>query len=937
MKRREKIYAYIRQQSEGYTRAQLQGQVGMDAQEIAQALDVLRNNVSKDLNELQREGAIVKFSGRPVRYFDKKQLGAMLGRALPQGPCQYESIEACIKAVVGERQHNPFDRLVGAHRSLQKQVEQAKAAILYPPDGLHTLIVGQTGVGKTLFAHLMYEYGKVMHRFADDAPFVTFNCADYYNNPQLLIAHVFGHIKGAFTGADQARAGLVEEADGGVLFLDEIHRLPPEGQEMIFYFMDTGTFNRLGETTRTRHAKVLIIGATTEDPDSALTRTFVRRIPNIIKIKPLSERTLSEKLDIIRLLFKEEAQRVQKPIRVGSESVKALIGSIGNGNVGQLKSNIKLLCAQAFLNSIDNPHYIEVDFRMLPAQIRDGLLTLSANRQALTELTQYLSDALIVSPQGERPQAEEEKEDQESLNLYQVVSDKVALLQSEGIESDLIKQVVAADVNVYVKDLYNKKHSVNMTTRERLLKIVDPALVDFAEQVSLFVQKKLNSGYRDYFLYAFSLHLSAFLKRVKAHEAIPPYTGSEGTAAQTAKYLQVADEVAQLIERHYGIQVPHAEIEYIALLLETAEDDELNEKVIIVVATHGRNTASSMVEVAQKLFNASDSNLLALDMPLEVKPQAILDKLVAMLQTMNCRPGVLMLADMGSLCNFGAIIAEKLHIQVRTLDMVSTPLILEAMRKADIAGMDLDSIYESLRGFKGYEAVDAAPAQQQAQPEAIVTICTTGKGAALKLKSMVDEILTHTQHAVEVVPVGIAHLEERLEELAGHYHLLAAIGMKRPQRSMPFISLEQLLDGTGEQRLLAILDATSAPVPAQPLTEQDEDKRDIVVKKLCEDSLNQFLTYLNPVKVLPSLLTFDQQLEQSLGLNLSNPLRVRLIVHCGCALERIVTRSSLVYQGDREKLDERKVQALHHAAKVFEQALKLHFDEDELFYMANMI
>ena len=937
MKRREKIYAYIRQQSEGYTRAQLQGQVGMDAQEIAQALDVLRNNVSKDLNELQREGVIVKFSGRPVRYFDKEKLSCMLGKPLPQGPCQYESIEACIKAVVGERQRNPFDRLVGAHRSLQKQVEQAKAAILYPPDGLHTLIVGQTGVGKTLFAHLMYEYGKVMHRFAEDAPFVTFNCADYYNNPQLLISHVFGHIKGAFTGADQARAGLVEEADGGVLFLDEIHRLPPEGQEMIFYFMDTGTFNRLGETTRTRHAKVLIIGATTEDPDSALTRTFVRRIPNIIKIKPLSERTLSEKLDIIRLLFKEEAQRVQKPIRVGGESVKALIGSIGNGNVGQLKSNIKLLCAQAFLNSIDNPHYIEVDFRMLPAQIRDGLLTLSANRQALTELTQYLSDALIVSPQGERPQAEEEKEDQESLNLYQVVSDKVALLQSEGIESDLIKQVVAADVNVYVKDLYNKKHSVNMTTRERLLKIVDPALVDFAEQVSLFVQKKLNSGYRDYFLYAFRLHLSAFLKRVKAHEAIPPYTGSEGAVAQTAKYLQVAGEVAQLIERHYGIQVPHAEIEYIALLLETAEDDELNEKVIIVVATHGRNTATSMVEVAQKLFNASDSNLLALDMPLEVKPQAILDKLVAMLQTMNCRPGVLMLADMGSLCNFGAIIAEKLHIQVRTLDMVSTPLILEAMRKADIAGMDLDSIYESLRGFKGYEAVDAAPAQQQAQPEAIVTICTTGKGAALKLKSMVDEILAHTQHAVEVVPVGIAHLEERLEELAGHYRLLAAIGMKRPQRSMPFISLEQLLDGTGEQRLLAILDATSVPVPAQPLAEQDDDKRDIVVKKLCEDSLNQFLTYLNPAKVLPSLLHFDQQLEQILGLNLSNPLRVRLIVHCGCAMERIVTRSPLVYQGDKDKLDPRKVRALRQAVKVFEQSLKLHFDEDELCYMANMI
>ncbi len=938
MKRQERIFSYIEEASGKFTKEQLRARGGFDAQEIAEALGILRNNVSKELNELYREDRIVKFGGRPVRYLERAALEKLLGAELPAGPPAYESVAHCEKELAAERQaENPFDALIGAHRSLKRQVEQAKAAILYPPDGLHTLIVGQTGVGKTLFAHLMFAYGKAMERFGADAPFVTFNCADYYNNPQLLLSHIFGHIKGAFTGADQAKAGLVEEADGGVLFLDEIHRLPPEGQEMIFYFMDTGTYNRLGETTRSRRAKVLIIGATTEDPNSALTKTFVRRIPNIIKIPPLESRTLGEKLDIIRLLFTDEAQRVKKPIRISVEAVKSLLGSIGAGNVGQLKSNIKLLCAQAFLNGIDNPDYIEVDFKMLPQQIRSGLLTLSANRQALTEVTKALgSDSCIIVPPGPDFPLTDGVSGAE-FNLYRVVEAKVELLKGEGISSDLIKQILAADVNVYVRNLYNKKASVNMTTRERLLKIVDPALVDFAEQVSLFVQKKLNSGYRDYFLYAFSLHLSAFLKRVKAHEAIPPYTGSEGAVAQTAKYLQVAGEVAQLIERHYGIQVPHAEIEYIALLLETAEDDELNEKVIIVVATHGRNTATSMVEVAQKLFNASDSNLLALDMPLEVKPQAILDKLVAMLQTMNCRPGVLMLADMGSLCNFGAIIAEKLHIQVRTLDMVSTPLILEAMRKADIAGMDLDSIYESLRGFKGYEAVDAAPAQQQAQPEAIVTICTTGKGAALKLKSMVDEILAHTQHAVEVVPVGIAHLEERLEELAGHYRLLAAIGMKRPQRSMPFISLEQLLDGTGEQRLLAILDATSAPVPAQPLTEQDEDKRDIVVKKLCEDSLNQFLTYLNPVKVLPSLLTFDQQLEQSLGLNLSNPLRVRLIVHCGCALERIVTRSSLVYQGDREKLDERKVQALHHAAKVFEQALKLHFDEDELFYMANMI
>ena len=221
------------------------------------------------------------------------------------------------------------------------------------------------------------------------------------NNPQLLISHVFGYVKGAFTGAEQSKAGLVEEADGGVLFLDEIHRLPPEGQEMIFYFMDTGTFNRLGETRRSRQAKVLIIGATTEDPDSVLTKTFVRRIPNIMKIPPLAERSSGEKLDIIKLMFQDEAQRVKKPIRVGVETIKALVGSIGSGNVGQLKSNIKLLCAQAFLSGIDSPEGIEVDFKMLPQQIRNGLLTLSANRQALAEVTKALgSDSCIIVPPG---------------------------------------------------------------------------------------------------------------------------------------------------------------------------------------------------------------------------------------------------------------------------------------------------------------------------------------------------------------------------------------------------------------------------------------------------------------------------------------------------------------------------------------------------------
>ena len=105
-----------------------------------------------------------------------------------------------------------------------------QASILYPPNGINCLILGETGVGKSMFAYLMHEYAIEMQVKNIDSPFITFNCADYSNNPQLLTSQLFGVKKGAYTGAEIDKIGLIEKANNGILFLDEIHRLPPEGQ-----------------------------------------------------------------------------------------------------------------------------------------------------------------------------------------------------------------------------------------------------------------------------------------------------------------------------------------------------------------------------------------------------------------------------------------------------------------------------------------------------------------------------------------------------------------------------------------------------------------------------------------------------------------------------------------------------------------------------------
>jgi formate hydrogenlyase transcriptional activator len=235
-----------------------------------------------------------------------------------------------------------FEEIVGSSEPLRRVLAQVEKVA---PTVSTVLIFGETGTGKELIARAIHSRSKRSGR-----AFIRVNCAAI--PPPLVASELFGHERGAFTGALQRRLGRFESADGGTLFLDEVGELPPEAQVALLRVLQDREFERVGGS-HTISVDVRVLAATNRDLGAAVAQgTFRQDLFYRLNVFPIQMPALRERADDIPILVKylidRYAQRVGKGIRhVSSRTLDLFQAYDWPGNVRELQNVIEravILC-----------------------------------------------------------------------------------------------------------------------------------------------------------------------------------------------------------------------------------------------------------------------------------------------------------------------------------------------------------------------------------------------------------------------------------------------------------------------------------------------------------------------------------------------------------------------------------------------------------------
>ncbi|WP_066496863.1 sigma 54-interacting transcriptional regulator [Abyssisolibacter fermentans] len=897
------------------------GKEKFTANYISKQFNLSRNTISQYLNEYVQLGKVIKTHSRPVYFFHKECLETKYSVSFKT--TNFDNIDELKKFLIEVKKPlNNFQKAIGFQDSLYYPIEQLKAAIKYPTDGLPVLINGPTGVGKSFLAHLMYEYAVDNKIIDTNHPFVVLNCAEFADNPELLTANLFGYVKGAFTGADTDKVGLIEESNGGFLFLDEVHCLSSNGQEKLFLFMDKAKFRKLGDNKTWHTSKVRIIFATTKNPEEALLKTLMRRIPIVVQIPALEERSGEERQHMVYHFLQVESQRIGKTIIISKQAYNVLLKVSFSGNVGELKNCIKHTCANAYMKQDQQTEHLSIHMNHLPYNLYGNIFAKNIEINALEDV----KDMIVISQ--ENTLYFDQTRCNRLINLYGKIITCFDNFYEEKIDIDTFTQKSLGYVDNYYDYLIFRNKNRNLNAKlDIIIHLLNNIFNMLENKYGLKMQNNMILILSQYILEYD--HIKSYLKVNKHFE--------RKEITRIFNYLQInfqkeyimTMELVDFINKNLDVELDTMDIVIFILNIKSIHKNKNTNKILGIILSHGYSTASSIADAANKLIGQYVYE--AIDMPLDVSTETILFRLKRYLNRMHTFKEVILLVDMGSLKDIYKGLESFEDRTIGIINNITTKLALDIGSKI-VQGKEMESILKesSENIYSTYRII-----RPKNKKKAIITVCATGIGTAEKFSELLKTSIP-SKVDLDIIAYDYERLSrnKKNDEVFKKYDVDLILGTLNPDiEGSTFVAIEDIISGKG-------IDVLKKSLIEYLSEEELEIINNNIVKNFSLQNVLNHLTILNADKILDYIEDALNKLQIALEQKLSNKIFIGLYVHLSCLIERLIMKNPIkTYYNIESFIKEHKdfMQIVKNSFSVIEKVYSVEIPEAEIGYIYDII
>lgn len=820
------------------------------ANHLAGALNISRNSASQYLNEFAKEGLLLKTNSRPVYFLNREVLENEYHIRINQST--FESLGELKEAIrrLSMRKKN-FAKAVGSDAGLSYEISQCRMAVNYPPGGLPLLFSGEEGTGKSLLAKLTYEYvvdeGLIK---PEDCKFRLFSCRSYVNAPAEAVKVLFG---------DENSKGLLGTKTADIIYFKDINCLGRELQDRIAMHM---------EGRRVFFSTSLLSFET-------MSRLLLEKIPVIVRLLPLEERSLAEKEQMIVHYYKQESLRIHRPIRISRRVLELLLNYRYDRNISQLKSCVQASCMNAFQGS-EEEKKLSVQVVHLPEELFRG-----------TRLSDHFGG--VMGKAGK----DSELLDIDQLNVH-INSDKEQLLYESLLES--YRQMKQGELSFEAMMKQNRETVNSYFDYMIFEKNYSNEKIRVTEQVLTQIFHDMNQRYDASLSSNFALVMSRIVYNRMRNNMGGSGQMQEGKESllELQQYLQgecrreygIMEEIVSLAEKHLELTLERGE--QLLLLLKICQNQDrihgLNTRVLVVC--HGYSTASSIADVVNQICGKRIFD--AIDMPIETKTSVVVEQIECYLET-ALNGNVIIMVDIGSLETIDSMLRIQFDGTLGIVNNVSTRLALDVGDKV-LAGMPLPELLEKA---KEGNTVSYRIIEKKKKEEAILFVSELGNDIARKVSQLFLRSIPR-QIELRLLCYDYEDLRSQTAGLQSQYHILFCAGMADPAlMEVPFVYLEDIISFKQIETVKGYL--------SEYLDEQElQQFHRNLLKNFSLQNVIEYLTILNADKVLEFVDETLEQLQIALGRRFSAKTVIGLNIHISCLVERLVKKTPIMSHMDEE-------------------------------------